>query len=179
MYVSSIRGLAGKQPRISSCGLREMYYFQPTVVIVTIGGNDAIKGITLGQYSDNLQKICSLIQDCNAQPVLQTYYCPMYQLITDDFKSLFESFMEVNRVLAKELDLTLVDQYSHFEPFYRNHPVEYEQLMRDWLHVNHLGNLIMGMHISSEFLLPDLPIPQDIKQEARGLIGLMKDCYEK
>jgi hypothetical protein len=87
--------------------------------------------------------------------------------------------MEANRVLAKEMDLLLVDQYKHFEPFYRNHPDQYGQMMRDWIHVNHLGNLVMGMHISSEFQLPDLPIPQDIEQEALELIDQMRKCFEK
>jgi lysophospholipase L1-like esterase len=158
---------------------RDVLSFQPSVVIVTIGGNDAKKGIPLEKFSENLRKICSLIQDSNAQPMLQTYYCPMYHLRTDNFKGLFESFIEANRVLAKEMDLLLVDQYRHFEPFYRNHPEEYGQMMRDWIHVNHLGNLVMGMHISSKFQLPDLPIPQDIEQEALELIDQMRKCFEK
>jgi lysophospholipase L1-like esterase len=158
---------------------RDVFSFQPSVVIVTIGGNDAIQGFTLRQYSDNLRKICSLIRENNALPVLQSYYCPVYHQGNASFKQAFESFMQAVRILAQEMDIPLVDQYKRFEPFYRKHPEQYGKLMRDWMHVNHLGNLIMGMQISSSFGLPDIQIPEDIKPEAQALINQMNDCCDE
>lgn len=55
------------------------------------------------------------------------------------------------------------------EPLYRNQPEQYAKLMHDSIHVNYLGNLIMGMHVSRAFQLPDLQLPQDIMQETLQL----------
>ncbi|RAP75835.1 SGNH/GDSL hydrolase family protein [Paenibacillus montanisoli] len=158
---------------------RDVFSFHPSVVIVTIGGNDTFQGFSRQQYGDNLRQICTLIRSNNALPVLQTYYCPMYSLGAADFQDTFESFMEVNRLLSKELDLPLIDQYRLFEPFYRKQPEEYAKLMHDWVHVNHIGNVIMGMQASRSFGLPDLIIPEDIKQETLALADQMKACHDQ
>lgn len=71
------------------------------------------------------------------------------------------------------MGLLLVDQYTRFEPFYSRDPESYGRLMNDWIHVNHLGNLFMGQYISSCFGLPDLQIPQDIRQQAVELGAML------
>lgn len=155
---------------------RDVLSFQPSAVIITIGGNDALQSLPLDRYADNLRMICARIRQENAEPILQTYYCPMYHLSIDGFKSVFESYMEVVRTIAREMGVLLVDQYVGFEPYYRKQPEQYAKLMNDWLHVNHYGNLIMGMHISQALGLPELQLPEDIMQETLLLKEQMDLC---
>lgn len=155
---------------------RDVFSFRPAAVIVTVGGNDALTGMPLRRYADNLRRICSSIVHHGAEPILQTYYCPMYHLGDVGFRETFERFMEAKRELARELGLTLVDQISRFEPFYTCDPEQYARLMNDWIHVNHLGHLLMGQHMATAFGLPDLLIPADIGQEVRELMARMQAC---
>ncbi|MDF2720679.1 MAG: hydrolase family protein [Paenibacillus sp.] len=152
---------------------RDVLSFDPSVVIVTVGGNDSIQRLPLQQFTDNLRRVCEIIQSHGAIPVLQTYYCPMYHLGREGFRDEFESFMEVNRQLSREMDVPLADQYRFFEPMYNRHPEAYARMTRDWIHLNHLGNFFMAQHLSRLFGLPDLPVPADMKQDVEQLSGLM------
>ena len=152
---------------------RDVLSFQPSMVIITIGGNDAAKGISLEQYKENLERICSIIQKNNALPVLQTYYCPIYEDGIEGFEKLFEGFVQANRDISKKLELPLIDQYSNFEPFYRRHKEDYKMIMRDWIHVNYLGNFLMGLNASKALGLPELEVPEDIQDDVNFLLGKM------
>jgi lysophospholipase L1-like esterase len=152
---------------------RDVKPYQPELVIVTIGGNDANHEMPVTEYAERLRKICALIIQYKAIPVLQTYYCPVYHQSPDSFQSFFEGYMQVNRQLSQELRVPLIDQYAFFEPFYRAEPDEYEKLMRDWLHLNHLGNLVMAQVVSRTFGLPSIPVPDDIAHEFNPLYEKM------
>lgn len=156
---------------------RDVLSFLPAAVIITVGGNDAAKGGSVEQYIDNVRQICSRLRELKSEPVLHSYYCPLYHLHPEGFEQTFKDIVEANRQLSKEMDLTHLDTYSRFEPFYLHEPEEYTRLMRDRLHVNHLGNLLMGMHVSEELKLPKLQIPQDIKGEAEMLWERMSRWY--
>ncbi|NLB42559.1 MAG: hypothetical protein GX815_09940 [Clostridiales bacterium] len=154
---------------------RDVLSFQPSIVIITIGANDASKGITLAQYIENLQQICSIIHNNNALPVLQTYYCPIYDDGIEGFEELFGGFVQANRDISKKLGLPLIDQYSKLEPFYRRNEEDYKKIMRDWIHVNYLGNFLMGMNASKALGLPELEIPEDIEQDVKFLLKEMHE----
>jgi lysophospholipase L1-like esterase len=157
---------------------RDVLSFQPSIVIITIGGNDAAKGISLTEYTANLQNICSLILKNNGLPVLQTYYCPVYDEGITGFKELFEKVVQANRDISKKLGLPLIDQYRMLEPFYRKNRDDYKKMMRDWLHVNYLGNFIVGLNASKALGLPDLQIPEDIEHDVKFLINKMYEYAE-
>jgi len=154
---------------------RDAVSYRPTAVIVTIGGNDAIRSVPTDVYAGQLREICGILQANGAVPILQTYYCPVYHEGRDGFADIFEAHMQANRDLADELGLTLIDQYRRFEPLYRRYPDEYAKLMRDWIHVNHLGNLLMAQNICDRFGLPPLAIPADLSAEAEGLLAKMDE----
>jgi lysophospholipase L1-like esterase len=134
---------------------RDIVPLQPTAVIVTIGGNDANRGVSLDQYRNQLQEIISKIQRIGAIPILQTYYCPLYDKMGDAMQR-FPHFVTINRSLADDFQLPLIDQYAYFEPFYRQNPKQYRKIMKDGLHVNPMGNLIMGYIACNAFGLPPL-----------------------
>ncbi|RCX17697.1 lysophospholipase L1-like esterase [Fontibacillus phaseoli] len=152
---------------------RDVNPLQPSLVIVTIGGNDAGTEVPTTLYAERLKTICSTIREYQAVPVLQTYYCPLYHQSPPGFRARFEANMQVNRDISSEWDIPLVDQYGYFEPLYHNDPETYEKLMRDWLHVNPLGNLVMGQFLSASFGLPPIPVPEDMQQEFNPLYEKM------
>jgi lysophospholipase L1-like esterase len=155
---------------------RDAVSYRPSAVIITIGGNDANRSVPAAVYAGQLREICGILQANGAVPILQTYYCPLYHEAADGFADAFEANMQAKRDLADELGLTLIDQYRRFEPFYRRYPDDYAKLMRDWLHVNHLGNLLMAQNICDRLGLPPLPVPPDLSREAEMLSARMDEC---
>ncbi|MFX1297557.1 MAG: SGNH/GDSL hydrolase family protein [Promethearchaeota archaeon] len=128
--------------------------YSPDAVIITIGGNDAMKGFSIEDFRINLLEIIKRIQEIDSIPILQTYYCPLYENLAEVMRQ-FPEFVDVNRTLASEQNLPLLDQYKYFFPFYKNNRENYEKLMLDGLHVNPLGNMIMGILACRLFYLPD------------------------
>lgn len=133
---------------------RDVLSFNPDLVIITIGGNDAWKGLTIQEYQKFLTQAVEKIKEIKALPVLQTYYCLLYNQMDKIFQR-FPQIVEVNRSLSNEMKIPLIDQYKYFLPFYENDPNTYSDLMLDGLHVNPLGNAIMGIIACRSFSLPD------------------------
>jgi len=133
---------------------RDVISFNPNLVIITIGGNDTWKGLTIQEYQEFLTQTIEKIKEVNAIPVLQTYYCLLYHEMDEVFQ-LFPRIVEINRILSNEMKIPLIDQYEYFSPFYKNDPKNYAKMMLDGLHVNPIGNAIMGIIASRLFSLPD------------------------
>jgi len=133
---------------------RDVLSFNPDLVILTIGGNDTWKDLTFEEYEENLTKIINQLKEINCLPVLQTYYCLLYDKMDKIFLR-FPKFVEVNRNLSHKFKIPLLDQYKYFSPFYENKPKKYSEIMLDGLHVNPIGNAIMGIIVSRLFSLPD------------------------
>ena len=133
---------------------RDVLSFNPDLVIITIGGNDTWKNLTIPEYEGYLTQIIEQIKKINCLPVLQTYYCLLYDKMDKIFLR-FPKFVEINRILADKFKIPLIDQYKYFSPFYENEPKKYSEMMLDGLHVNPIGNAIMGIIASRLFSLPD------------------------
>lgn len=143
---------------------RDVFSYRPDLVIITIGGNDAIRGMDRERYRSLLKEICETTTASGSVPILQTYYCPLYDESEDGFRERFEANMESVRQTADELGLLLVDQYRRFEPLYRSAPDTYARIMRDWIHLNAAGNFMMGQYLCSVLGLPGLPVPQLLRE---------------
>lgn len=143
---------------------RDVISLSSNLVIITIGGNDTWRNFTIEEYKKNLTYIIERVQEINAVPVLQTYYCLLYDRMHEIFQR-FPQFVEVNRDLASTKEIPLIDQYRYFSPFYENDPENYSKLMLDGLHVNPIGNAIMGVIACRVFCLPDpkFPIKMDFE----------------
>jgi lysophospholipase L1-like esterase len=133
---------------------RDVISYSPDIVIVTIGGNDANAGIPVEKYKENMNLIVEKIQQSGAVPVLQTYYCPLYEEMSEPFQR-FPEFVDVNRAISSEKAIPLIDQYTYFSAFYENDLENYSKIMLDGLHVNEIGNAIMGVIACRLFYLPD------------------------
>jgi lysophospholipase L1-like esterase len=155
---------------------RDVLSYRPDAVIITIGGNDAGQGISQEAYAGRIREICGRLRAIGAEPVLQTYYCPLHHEAGAAYEAAFEANMRAKRELAAELGITLVDQHRRFDPLYRRYPDEYAKLMRDWLHLNALGNLLMAQNLCDRLGLPPIPAPPDLARDAAALLALMDAC---
>ncbi|MFB9276396.1 SGNH/GDSL hydrolase family protein [Cohnella cellulosilytica] len=158
---------------------RDVEPLSPSLVIVTIGGNDTVTEMPLERYKTNLRRICSSIRSLGAEPVLQTYYCPDYEDSgIAGIRPRFEGTMDAVRETADELKTVLVDQYLHFEPLYRIDPADYRKLMRDWLHLNAYGNLAMARYLLNSLGLPPATPPGNMEPEASRLLRRLEAAAE-
>lgn len=123
--------------------------YQPHVVFITIGGNDANpdSGISAAAYHANLHRLTAMIRDLGAIPILQTYYAADIPNLAEQHGTQFLNFMDIIRSTALETHTPLVDHHQRWEPLRLTQPVLYHALMIDALHVNPLGNMVMGLDL--------------------------------
>ena len=63
----------------------------------------------------------------------------------------FLHFMDIVRATAAETHTPLVDHHKRWEPLRLTEPALYQALMTDALHVNPLGNMVMGLDLIRVF----------------------------
>ena len=143
---------------------RDVISFKPTLTFITIGGNDANSGMPLDEYRKSLGEVIDMLVEIECLPILQTYYCPIYEEMSETFQK-FPEYMEIKRSLSKERNIPLIDQYKYFSALYHNEKDTYTELMLDGLHVNWIGNAIMGLIACRSCFLPD-PVFLEIKIES-------------
>lgn len=170
------RGLCGD----TAAGLlqrceRDIIWFNPSFVIVTIGGNDVWQGYPVLDYKDNLSKLASRLSDKGIDFAFQTYFCPVIKEMGEDY-ILFDHYMEAKREVCRNFGMPVIEQYNYFKPFHNGATDEYAKtLMADGLHLNPVGNAVMGILASRAFDLPDPPIANDIQESVYNSIKRMGD----
>lgn len=150
---------------------RDVVPHVPAAVIVTIGGNDQ-RTLTLDEYRANLVQLVERIRAIKAEPVFQTYYAFLDHEIAEAGER-FHHYMQTMREVAGERTVPLIDQHAWFVPWYRAEPQAYARIMRDGMHVNPLGNLLMGILCIRSFGLSDPEIPPDLKDPAAQALARM------
>ncbi len=127
--------------------------YQPHVVFITIGGNDANpeKDISAAAYYANLQRLIVRVRDLGAIPILQTYYAADIPELGEQHGRQFLHFMDIIRSTAAETRTPLVDHHKRWELLRLTQPVLYHALMTDALHVNPLGNMVIGLDLIRAF----------------------------
>ncbi|MHC4872933.1 MAG: SGNH/GDSL hydrolase family protein [Planctomycetota bacterium] len=124
--------------------------FQPSLVFLTTGGNDGNppRGISIEEYRDNMYNIIDRVRnELGAYLVLQTYYSGDVENIPEGLAKGFHKCMEVVREVAEDTGTTLFDHMARWEPLRINQVEKYRTLMKDPMHVNPLGNMIMGLDL--------------------------------
>ena len=127
--------------------------YHPHVVFVTIGGNDAKpdSGIDAAAFEANLRTLEQMICDLGAIPVLQTYYAADIEGLSPEHSARFLDFMAIVRRVAMETVAPQIDHHRRWEPLRLQHLELYRELMQDPLHVNPLGNMLMGLDLIRAF----------------------------
>jgi lysophospholipase L1-like esterase len=127
--------------------------YQPHVVFMTIGGNDAKpdSGIDDAMYEADLRTLEQRIRKLDAVPVFQTYYAADIERLDPRHGTRFLAYMAVIRRVAMETVAPLIDHHRRWEPLRLQHAELYRELMQDPLHVNPLGNMLMGLDLIRAF----------------------------
>lgn len=147
-------GLGGDTTR----GLLERFdedvaLYQPHVVFITIGGNDAnpSSGINDNEYHASLLELVRRIRDLHAVTVLQTYYSADVERLDPAHGEAFLRFMDIVRHTAAETGAQVIDHHQRWERLRKANVDHYRRLMIDPLHVNSLGNMLIGLDLIRAF----------------------------
>jgi len=126
--------------------------YSPDLVIMTVGANDCIQRVPQTEYRDNLFTLLEQINDLDGEVVLQTYYACDLKLLQEEnhewnshLATDLSAYMDVIREVAKSTNTCLIDQDTRWSPLRDEHLGEYRTLMRDSLHLNAAGNMLMGL----------------------------------
>ncbi len=132
---------------------QDVALYQPHIVFVTIGGNDANpqSGIDGNEYRDNLLELVRHIRALRATVVLQTYYSADIERMEPDHGDAFLHFMDIVRTIGAQTGATLIDHHRRWEPLRIYRVDGYRKLMIDPLHVNPLGNMLIGLDLLRVF----------------------------
>jgi lysophospholipase L1-like esterase len=132
---------------------RDVLFYKPDLVIVTFAGNDCNvipeKFVTGEQFAANLKTIVGKLREQGAEVVLQTYYKGIYEFMQPQRAAFFVRYMEIVRQVAVETGCALSDQYALFDKIDRNYRTF--NLMRDPLHTNENGNILIGLNLCRYF----------------------------
>jgi lysophospholipase L1-like esterase len=140
---------------------RDCLVYNPNLVFITIGGNDAApeRAIESDEYRQNMLTLINTLHARDCAVVLQTYYsCDTVQM-GELFANRFFQRMDTLRQLSAETGCGLIDHLAYWEPLRQREPEIYTRLMLDAMHVNELGNMVLGLRIARAFgfTIPDEP----------------------
>ena len=155
-------GISGNNTREALARFdRDVAFFKPSLVIVTLGGNDCStnpkKYVPEAEYRANLEKIATRIRDLGAIPVFQTYYKMDLEAMNPEQAKGFVRNMEIVRELAKQHNWNFVDHYAVFDRVKPN--VHRYKLMLNPMHTNEAGNLLIGIELLRHFGVNPYKIP--------------------
>ena len=153
---------------------RDVLSYNPDLVIITVGGNDARDHLTDEEYRSTLHDICLNILSCGGEPVLQTYFHPLTEEYEEERRNRLLRFMQYMRDIAEELDLILIDHMKVFGSFYYKDPDEYSKLFRDLVHLNGTGQIVAGYSVCRAFGLETMEIPEDEKPFVLNVISKLE-----
>ncbi len=136
---------------------RDVAFYEPHAVIVTIGGNDSNpeRNMSAEEFRANLEEITArLLALPTCVPVLQTYYSFNGERLDAMHAAHFLDFMQIVREVADMKSVPLLDNLPRWE-LLRAHDVEaFRDLMRDPCHVNALGHAVWGLDVCRMFGAP-------------------------
>ena len=136
---------------------RDVAFYQPHAVIVTIGGNDAnpTKEMSADEYRANLMELVARLRRLSDWvPILQTYYSFDAPQIDPVHAEQFLAFMQIVREVAATTDVALLDNLSRWELLRARDVEAFRALMRDPCHVNRLGHAVWGLDVCRAFAAP-------------------------
>jgi lysophospholipase L1-like esterase len=111
--------------------------FQPHVVFVMIGTNDCFRGngISVSQFTANLNRLVDCFEADHILPVLQTS-CPLLPNSDSEREPTFADYMPAVREVAAQRQLPLVDHMQYWQ----QRPALHYVWMSDGIHPNHFGH---------------------------------------
>ena len=123
---------------------------QPDIIFIKIGGNDTEEEAKISpeRFEENITNIVSRLNQLGSRICLMTYHSPIFELYgTKRVTKLFE-FMEIVRDVSRLKKTYLIDTLPLWENLRKNHPLIHKSLLLDEIHLNRLGNLLLGLIIT-------------------------------
>ena len=123
---------------------------QPDIIFIKIGGNDTEEEAKISpeRFEENITNIVSRLNQLGSRICLMTYHSPIFELYgTKRVAKLFE-FMEIIRCISRSEKTYLIDTLPLWENLRKKHPLIHKSLLLDEIHLNRLGNLLLGLIIT-------------------------------
>ena len=118
--------------------------------------------MTLATTAANLRKIQRRMQDAECQTVFMTYYAPDPERVEKNRMQHFYDCMDLVRQAAADTGAGLIDHLHRWELLRQNCPQTYQLLLRDELHQNDRGNMLMALDMARCF---KAPVPVGMSKE--------------
>lgn len=137
--------------------------YKPHLVIITIGGNDSnpMHGVSPEAFRSNLLELHEKISGLDAEVIFQTYYACCLEELTPPMANNMITNMKIICEVAKETNSPLHDNFTRWERMRFKKPEIHRLLMEDAMHVNHNGNMVIGLDLLRQF---EIPMPNDFRK---------------
>ena len=147
-------GISGNNTREALARFdQDVAFFKPACVVITFGGNDCNpnppKWVGFAEFEQNLVTIVRKVRDLGAIPVLQTYYAVDHSEMDPRRADAFDENMLIIKKVARDENAHLVDQNALFAK--AGASLLRHKLLLNAMHVNQLGNMLIGVELSSHF----------------------------
>ena len=152
---------------------RDVAPYSPDLTIITCGGNDSnpSQDVSESRFRENLCRLAGLLNNLGGEVVFQTYYACDLERLDPAYAEAIPRYMQIVREAAAELNAPLNDNYMRWERLRIFAPEVYRLLMRDNLHVNPCGNMVIGLDLMRKF---GFQLPDDSRDFCRT--GLIAQC---
>ena len=130
---------------------RDIAGLQPDIIFIKIGGNDTEEDVKVSpeRFEKNIINIVSQLKQMESRICLMTYHSPVFELYgSKRVEKLFE-FMEIIRNVSRSEETYLIDTLPLWENLRKKHPLIHKSLLSDEIHLNRLGNLLLGLIITN------------------------------
>ena len=133
---------------------RDVAPYSPDLTIVTCGGNDSnpSRNVSESLFRENLRRIAGLLTASGGEVIFQTYYACDLERLEPAYAGAIPRYMRIIRETAAELNCLVSDNYSRWERLRLSSPDVYRLLMRDNMHVNQYGNMVIGLDLMRKFV---------------------------
>lgn len=139
---------------------RDVTPFKPDLLILTAGINDANpdRKISPETTRGNLIELRRKTEQLGGEVLFQTYYSADLDVLCQTRKDWAENYQKYTAIIRDVAGAMLNDNFNRWERLRLSNVKAYRLLMRDSLHLNPVGNAVIGLDL---LRLLDLPLPDE------------------
>ncbi len=142
---------------------RDVAPFKPDLVILTCGINDANpnRHITPEMTKANLIELRRRVEALGGEVLFQTYYSADLEELEKTRPDWAANYVQYTEIIREVAGPMLNDNFARWERLRKANVKAYRLLMRDSLHVNPVGNAVIGLDLIRllNLTLPDENLP--------------------
>lgn len=142
---------------------RDVAPFKPDLVLLTAGINDANpnRNISPDTTRANLMELRDRVEALDGEVIFQTYYAADLEILCETRPDWAENYEKYSHIVREVAGAMLNDNYTRWERLRKANVKAYRLLMRDALHLNPVGNAVIGLDLVRmlDLKLPDENLP--------------------